>query len=49
MKKRLMLLALTGFLLSGCGEPSNNEPINPPDENEDNEIIQISIQVMKKK
>ena len=36
MKKRLMLLALTGFLLSGCGEPSNNEPINPPDENEDN-------------
>ena len=35
MKKRLMLLALTGFLLSGCGEPSNNEPINPPDENED--------------
>lgn len=37
MKKRLMLLALTGFLLSGCGEPSNNEPINPPDENEDND------------
>ena len=36
MKKRLMLLALTGFLLSRCGEPSNNEPINPPDENEDN-------------
>lgn len=32
-----MLLALTGFLLSGCGEPSNNEPINPPDENEDND------------
>lgn len=37
MKKRLMLLALTGFLLSGCGEPSNNETINPPDENEDND------------
>ena len=37
MKKRLMLLALTGFLLSGCGEPSNNEPINPPDGNEDND------------
>ena len=37
MKKRLMLLALTGFLLSGCGEPSNNEPIIPPDENEDND------------
>lgn len=37
MKKRLMLLALTGFLLSGCGEPSNNEPIKPPDENEDND------------
>ena len=37
MKKRLMLLALTGFLLSGCGEPRNNEPINPPDENEDND------------
>lgn len=37
MKKRLMLLALTGFLLSGCGEPNNNEPINPPDENEDND------------
>ena len=37
MKKRLMLLALTGFLLSGCVEPSNNEPINPPDENEDND------------
>ena len=37
MKKRLMLLALTGFLLSGCGEPSNNESINPPDENEDND------------
>ncbi len=37
MKKRLMLLALTGFLLSGCGESSNNEPINPPDENEDND------------
>ena len=37
MKKRLMLLALTVFLLSGCGEPSNNEPINPPDENEDND------------
>lgn len=37
MKKRLILLALTGFLLSGCGEPSNNEPINPPDENEDND------------
>ncbi len=37
MKKRLMLLALTGFLLSGCGEPSDNEPINPPDENEDND------------
>lgn len=37
MKKRLMLLALTGFLLSGCGEPSNNEPINPPDENEDDD------------
>lgn len=37
MKKRLMLLALTGFLLSGCGEPSNNEPINPPNENEDND------------
>lgn len=35
MKKRLILLALTGFLLSGCGEPINNEPINPPDENED--------------
>lgn len=37
MKKRLILLALTGFLLSGCGEPSNNEPINPPNENEDND------------
>ena len=37
MKKRLMLLALTGFLLSGCGEHSNNEPIIPPDENEDND------------
>lgn len=37
MKKRLRLLALTGFLLSGCGEPSNNDPINPPDENEDND------------
>lgn len=37
MKKRFLLLALTGFLLSGCGEQVGKDPINPPDDNQDND------------